>query len=191
MALLTHPKTESETKGTTNINSLCINLEKLPYLTSSSTSPLHPLPLPTSHTSGLVHVYITCGDGMMRGAVKIFDEIRRSKLNVGVLGIPKTVDSDVGIIDRSFGFQTINAAHVEVESGVNGIGLVKLMGRSTRHLALHATLSSRDVDCCLILDNKFYLEGKGGLFQFLEHRLNENGHVVVVVAVSLREHDKI
>ena len=96
----------------------------------------------------------------MRGAVKIFDEIRRSKLNVGVLGIPKTVDNDVGISDISFGFQTIIAADVEVESGVNGIGLVKLMGRSTGHIALHVTLSSHDVDCCLILENKFYLEGK-------------------------------
>ncbi|TXG68906.1 hypothetical protein EZV62_003841 [Acer yangbiense] len=139
--------------------------------------------------SGIL-VYIIGGDGSMRGAVKIFDEIRRRKLNVGVVGIPKTVDNDVGIIDRSFGFQTavemaqeaINAAHVEAESAVNGIGLVKLMGRSTGHIALHATLSSRDVDCCLIPENKFYLEGKGGLFEFLEHRLKENGHAVVVVA---------
>lgn len=46
------------------------------------------------------------------------------------------MDNDIGIIDRSFGFQTavemaqqaISAAHVEVESAVNGIGLVKLMG---------------------------------------------------------------
>ncbi|KAK0595180.1 hypothetical protein LWI29_026131 [Acer saccharum] len=127
----------------------------------------------------------------MCGAVKIFDEIRHSKLNVGVIRIPKTVDNDVGIINRSLGFQTINAAHVEAVSGVNGIGLVKLMGRSTGNIALHATLSSRDVDCCLIPENKFYLEGKGGLFQFLELRLRENGHAVVVVAVSLREQDKI
>ena len=75
----------------------------------------------------------------MRGAVKIFDEIKHRKLEVAVVGIPKTVDNDVGIIDRSFGFQTavemaqeaISAAHVEAESAVNGIGLVKLMGRST------------------------------------------------------------
>lgn len=126
----------------------------------------------------------------MRGAVKIFDEIRRRKLNISVTGIPKTVDNDVGIIDRSFGFQTaveraqeaINAAHVEAESAVNGIGLVKLMGRSTGHIALHATLSSREVDCCLIPEIDFYLEGKGGLFEFLEQRLKENGHAVLVVA---------
>ncbi|XP_061354851.1 ATP-dependent 6-phosphofructokinase 2 [Gastrolobium bilobum] len=135
-------------------------------------------------------VYIIGGDGTMRGAVKIFDEIRRRKLNVAVVGIPKTVDNDVGIIDRSFGFETavemaqqaIGAAHVEAESAVNGVGLVKLMGRSTGHIALYATLSSRDVDCCLIPEIDFYLEGKGGLFEFLDQRLRENGHAVLVVA---------
>ncbi|KAL5715351.1 6-phosphofructokinase [Ranunculus cassubicifolius] len=135
-------------------------------------------------------VYIVGGDGTMRGAVKIFEEIRRRGLKISVAGIPKTVDNDVGIIDRSFGFQTaveiaqqpISAAHVEAESAVNGIGLVKLMGRSTGHIALYATLSSRDVDCCLIPEMDFYLEGKGGLFEFLEMRLKENGHAVVVIA---------
>ncbi|XP_062161533.1 ATP-dependent 6-phosphofructokinase 2-like [Alnus glutinosa] len=139
---------------------------------------------------GFNQVYIIGGDGSMRGAVKIFDEIRCRKLNIAVVGIPKTVDNDIGIIDRSFGFQTavemaqqaINAALVEAESAVNGIGLVKLMGRSTGHIALTATLSSRDVDCCLIPENEFYLEGKGGLFEFLEQRLKENGHAVLVVA---------
>ncbi|KAJ0017980.1 hypothetical protein Pint_09649 [Pistacia integerrima] len=139
---------------------------------------------------GFNQVYIIGGDGTMRGAVKIFNEIQQRKLHVGVVGIPKTVDNDVGIIDRSFGFQTavemaqqaISAAHVEAESAVNGIGLVKLMGRSTGHIALHATLSSRDVDCCLIPETEFYLEGKGGLFEFLENRLKENGHAVLVVA---------
>ncbi|CAH8388832.1 unnamed protein product [Eruca vesicaria subsp. sativa] len=140
--------------------------------------------------NGYNQVYIIGGDGTMRGAVKIFDEVSRRKLKVGITGIPKTVDNDVGIIDRSFGFQTavemaqeaISAAHVEAESAVNGIGLVKLMGRSTGHIALHATLSSRDVDCCLIPEMVFYLDGKGGLFEFLEQRLRDNGHAVLVVA---------
>ncbi|KAI3718562.1 hypothetical protein L6452_19439 [Arctium lappa] len=139
---------------------------------------------------GYNQVYIIGGDGTLRGAVQIFNEIHRRKLNVGVAAIPKTVDNDVGIIDRSFGFQTavekaqqaISAAHVEAESAPNGIGLVKLMGRSTGHIALNSTLSSRDVDCCLIPENNFYLEGKGGLFEFLDNRLKQNGHAVVVVA---------
>lgn len=139
---------------------------------------------------GFNQLYIIGGDGTMRGALKIFNEICHRKLYIAVTGIPKTVDNDIGIIDRSFGFQTavemaqeaINAAHVEAESAVNGIGLVKLMGRSTGHIALHSTLSSRDVDCCLIPEIEFYLGGKGGLFEFLEKKLKENGHAVLVVA---------
>ena len=47
---------------------------------------------------------------------------------------------------------------------------------------MHATLASRDVDCCLIPESPFYLEGKGGLFEFIEKRLKENGHMVIVIA---------
>ncbi|RLM87428.1 hypothetical protein C2845_PM04G19330 [Panicum miliaceum] len=134
-------------------------------------------------------VYAVGGDGTMRGLVEILREARRRRLAVAVAGVPKTVDNDVGIIDRSFGFHTaveeaqraIAAAHVEAESAANGVGLVKLMGRSAGHIALHATLSSRDVDCCLIPED-FYLRGPGGLFEFLHRRLKRNGHAVVVVA---------
>ncbi|KAG6483219.1 hypothetical protein ZIOFF_059861 [Zingiber officinale] len=68
-------------------------------------------------------------------------------LNVAVAGIPKTIDNNIAVIDKSFGFGTaveeaqraINATHVEAESVKNGIGLVKLMGR-------YSGFSSRDVD---------------------------------------------
>ncbi|KAJ0246102.1 hypothetical protein HA466_0176790 [Hirschfeldia incana] len=47
---------------------------------------------------------------------------------------------------------------------------------------MYATLASRDVDCCLIPDSPFYLEGEGGLLEFIERRLKENGHMVIVIA---------
>ena len=47
---------------------------------------------------------------------------------------------------------------------------------------MHATLASRDVDCCLIPESPFYLEGSGGLFEYIEKRLKENGHMVIVMA---------
>lgn len=49
---------------------------------------------------GLNQVYIIGGDGTMRGAVKIYEEISRRKLKVSIVGIPKTVDNDIAIIDR-------------------------------------------------------------------------------------------
>lgn len=47
---------------------------------------------------------------------------------------------------------------------------------------MYATLASRDVDCCLIPESPFYLEGSGGLYEYIEKRLKENGHMVIVIA---------
>lgn len=47
---------------------------------------------------------------------------------------------------------------------------------------MYATLASRDVDCCLIPESPFYLEGPGDLFEYIEKRIKENGHMVIVVA---------
>ncbi|XP_002309230.3 ATP-dependent 6-phosphofructokinase 3 [Populus trichocarpa] len=139
---------------------------------------------------GINQVYIIGGDGTQKGASVIFEEIRRRGLKVVVAGIPKTIDNDIPVIDKSFGFDTaveeaqraINAAHVEAESVENGIGLVKLMGRYSGFIAMYATLASRDVDCCLIPESPFYLDGKGGLFEYIEKQLKENGHMVIVIA---------
>ncbi|KAJ4833291.1 ATP-dependent 6-phosphofructokinase 3 [Turnera subulata] len=139
---------------------------------------------------GINQVYIIGGDGTQQGASAIFEEIRRRGLKVAVVGIPKTIDNDILVIDKSFGFDSaveeaeraINAAHVEAESHENGIGVVKLMGRHSGFIAMHATLASRDVDCCLIPESPFYLEGPGGLFEYIRKRLKEHGHMVIVIA---------
>ncbi|KAF8751387.1 hypothetical protein HU200_012059 [Digitaria exilis] len=139
---------------------------------------------------GINQVYIIGGDGTQKGAYEIYKEIRRRGLQVAVAGIPKTIDNDIAVIDKSFGFDTaveeaqraINAAHVEASSAENGIGLVKLMGRYSGFIAMYATLASRDVDCCLIPESPFYLEGEGGLFEYIDRRLKENNHMVIVVA---------
>ncbi|KAK8553495.1 hypothetical protein V6N13_062299 [Hibiscus sabdariffa] len=139
---------------------------------------------------GINQVYIIGGDGTQRGAAVIFEEIKRRGLKVAVAGVPKTIDNDIPVIDKSFGFDTaveeaqraINAAHVEATSIENGIGLVKLMGRYSGFIAMYATLASRDVDCCLIPESPFYLEGSGGLYEYIEKRLKENGHMVIVIA---------
>jgi len=56
------------------------------------------------------------------------------------------------------------------------------MGRYSGFIAIYATLASRDVDCCLIPESPFYLEGPGGLFDYMDKRLKENGHFVIVIA---------
>ncbi|XP_031263080.1 ATP-dependent 6-phosphofructokinase 3-like isoform X1 [Pistacia vera] len=139
---------------------------------------------------GINQVYIIGGDGTLKGASVIYEEVRKRGLKVAVVGIPKTIDNDIPVIDRSFGFDTaveeaqraINAAHVEAESIENGIGVVKLMGRYSGFIAMYATLASRDVECCLIPESPFYLEGEGGLFEYIEKRVKEDGHMVIVIA---------
>ncbi|CAN1337995.1 ATP-dependent 6-phosphofructokinase 3 [Linum perenne] len=125
---------------------------------------------------GINQVYIIGGDGTQKGASLIYEEVRRRGLKVVVAGIPKTIDNDIPAQ------RAINAAHVEAESAENGIGVVKLMGRYSGFIAMYATLASRDVDCCLIPESPFYLKGEGGLLEFVEKRLKESGHMVIVIA---------
>ncbi|KAK3140527.1 hypothetical protein QOZ80_5AG0402200 [Eleusine coracana subsp. coracana] len=142
------------------------------------------------HDRGINQVYVIGGDGTQKGAASIADEVQRRGLKCAVVGVPKTIDNDIAVIDKSFGFDTaveeaqraINAAHVEAESAENGVGVVKLMGRNSGFIAMYATLASRDVDCCLIPESPFFMEGKGGLLEFVEKRLRDNGHMVIVVA---------
>ncbi|XP_031490435.1 ATP-dependent 6-phosphofructokinase 3-like [Nymphaea colorata] len=108
-------------------------------------------------------------------------EIERRGLKVSVAGIPKTIDNEIAL-KRLRGLLTQRMS--EAESGENGVGLVKLMGwYAVGFIAMYSTLASRDVDCCQIPESPFYLEGPGGgLFEFIEHRLRENGHMVIVIA---------
>ena len=135
-------------------------------------------------------LYVIGGDGTIKGAAAIAAECERRRRKVGVVSVPKTIDNDIPVIDHSFGFMTaveeaqraINAAHVEVTCFPNGIGVVRLMGRNSGFIAMYATLASRDVDCCLIPEVPFDLHGPHGLCAYIQQRLAQNGHFVLVVA---------
>jgi len=139
---------------------------------------------------GFRHVYIIGGDGTHRGALKIYEEIRRRGLKVALVGVPKTIDNDVPLIDKSFGFDTaveesqraIRSAVVEAKSGIHGIGLVKLMGRHAGWICVYGTLSNRDVDICLVPEVPFELEGPRGLYQTIHDCIKAKGRCVIVVA---------
>jgi len=139
---------------------------------------------------GVKILFAIGGDGTMRGAHALVEEIRRRNLKISVIGIPKTIDNDLMWIERSFGFLTaveaarpaIRAAHAEAIGARNGIGLVKLMGRESGFIAVAATLSNPDVNFCLIPEVPFTLHGEGGFLEALEHRLMRRGHAVIVVA---------
>lgn len=50
-------------------------------------------------------LYILGGDGTHRAANALCEVCLARKLNIAIAGIPKTIDNDVDLIDRSFGFQ--------------------------------------------------------------------------------------
>jgi 6-phosphofructokinase 1 len=130
------------------------------------------------------------GDGTMRAAHAIAAEVQKQRLPISVVGVPKTIDNDVAFVDKTFGFETavsvariaIDAAHTEAVSAYNGVGLVKLMGRDAGFIAAGATLASRDVNVCLVPEVSFEVEGPRGLLGYLERRLEERRHAVIVVA---------
>jgi 6-phosphofructokinase 1 len=130
------------------------------------------------------------GDGTMRAAGRIAEEIRERGVKLSVIGIPKTIDNDLNLIDKSFGFDTaiseavdvIKCAHAEAKGGPMGIGLVKIMGRESGHIALSATLAQNDVNFALIPEVPFDMEGERGLLRTLEKRLLTREHAVILVA---------
>ncbi len=130
------------------------------------------------------------GDGTFRAVSKIADEIRSRGAKISVIGIPKTIDNDINLLSRSFGFNTavsmatraIAAAHVEATGAPNGVGLVKLMGRHSGFIAASAALAKRDANFVLIPESDFDLEGPHGLLAELERRLEARKHAVIVVA---------
>ncbi|MCR5766741.1 MAG: ATP-dependent 6-phosphofructokinase, partial [Treponema sp.] len=139
---------------------------------------------------GINMLFILGGDGTQRGSYDIACEVERRGMKCAVVGIPKTVDNDLMFIDRSFGFETavqraketVAAVHMEASSQINGIGLVKLMGREAGFIAAAAALSSHETNFCLIPEVPFEMEGENGFLAALERRLAKRGHAVIVVS---------
>jgi 6-phosphofructokinase 1 len=135
-------------------------------------------------------LYTIGGDGTLKGAHEIARLAEERKLDLAVVGVPKTIDNDVSFIQRSFGFETafsqavhaIVTAHVEAKGAPNCIGLVKLMGRHSGFIAANATLAMNDVNFVLVPEVPFELDGENGLLKHLEKRLLERQHAVIVVA---------
>ncbi len=139
---------------------------------------------------GIDMLFTIGGDGTMRGAHHIWEEVQRRGLEIAVVGVPKTIDNDINFVDKTFGFDTaveearraLECAHAEARSAMNGIGLVKVMGRDAGFIAAHATLASREVNFCLIPEIPFELEGENGFLRALENRILRRKHALIIVS---------
>ena len=147
-------------------------------------------------SKGINILFCVGGDGTQRGAHALQEELQRRGSRVAVIGIPKTIDNDISFVRLSFGYATalekaaevIRAAHVEARDAVNGIGLVKLMGRHAGFIAAGASVASQEVDFTLVPEIQFPLAGEHGLLAELERRMRKRRHAVVVVAEGAGQH---
>lgn len=79
---------------------------------------------------GINMAFFIGGDGTHRGIKALTKIFKEEKSKVVLVGIPKTIDNDIPIIDRSFGLETavqesvhiIRAADVEANCSPNGVG---------------------------------------------------------------------
>ncbi|MHC1790160.1 ATP-dependent 6-phosphofructokinase [Solidesulfovibrio sp.] len=135
-------------------------------------------------------LFVIGGDGSMKAARRIQEEIARRRSKISVIGVPKTIDNDVNLVTKSFGFDTavekateaIRCAHTEAIGVLNGVGVVKVMGRESGFIAAQATLALKEVNYVLVPECAFALTGPLGLLPSLEKRLKARKHAVIVVA---------
>ncbi|MCO5579159.1 hypothetical protein L7F22_033012 [Adiantum nelumboides] len=134
--------------------------------------------------------FVIGGNGSHAAANAIYQVCHKRGMKIVIVGVPKTIDNDILLVERTFGFDTaveeakraIDAAYVEASSAFNGIGVVKLMGRQSGFIAMHVTLASGQVDAVLIPEVPFEMEGNFGLLQYMRIRVEKNGCFVIVVA---------
>ena len=139
---------------------------------------------------GINLLFCIGGDGTLKGAEAIANEANNRNAKISVVGVPKTIDNDLGFVEKTFGFETsvqiaaeiISCAHNEAEGAENGIGIVKLMGRDSGFIAATASLANSVVDFCLIPELPFQIDGPDGLCMAIEDQLKLQKHAVVVVA---------
>jgi phosphofructokinase-like protein len=104
---------------------------------------------------------------------------------VKVVGVPKTIDNDLGATDYTFGFDTavniameaIDRLHTTAESHHRAL-IVEVMGRNVGWIALHAGMAG-GANVILIPEQPFDIEQVCG---WVEHRFQTRYAPIVVVA---------
>ncbi|MGI8695914.1 MAG: 6-phosphofructokinase [Mycobacteriales bacterium] len=102
-----------------------------------------------------------------------------------VVGVPKTIDNDLGATDYTFGFDTavniameaIDRLHTTAESHHRAL-IVEVMGRHAGWIALHAGLAG-GANVILIPERRFDI---AKVCAYIEHRFRDHYAPIVVVA---------
>ena len=107
---------------------------------------------------GLDALIVVGGDGTLRIAREMYE------LGVPTIGVPKTIDNDIGGTDFTFGFDTavttateaIDKLHTTAESH-HRVMMLELMGRDAGFIALHAGIAG-GADVILIPEIPFHFD---------------------------------
>jgi ATP-dependent phosphofructokinase / diphosphate-dependent phosphofructokinase len=111
---------------------------------------------------------------------------------VKVIGVPKTIDNDLGATDYTFGFDTavniameaIDRLHTTAESHHRAL-IVEVMGRHAGWIALHAGMAG-GANVILIPEKRFDIKK---VCEYVEHRFQTRYAPIVVVAEGARPAD--
>jgi ATP-dependent phosphofructokinase / diphosphate-dependent phosphofructokinase len=133
--------------------------------------------LATYRIAGLI---VVGGEGTLSCAA------RMSAKGVNVVGVPKTIDNDIGATDLTFGFDTalqiatdaIDRLHSTAESH-NRVMILEVMGRHAGWIALYAGMAG-GADALLIPEHPFDIDE---VCQHLRSR-HTKGHTFSIVVVS-------
>ena len=125
---------------------------------------------PTKHEDGIGVVQATLARHQLDGLIAIGGEDtlgaanRLAEAGVSVIGVPKTIDNDLGATDVTFGFDTalhvateaIDRLHTTAESH-HRILVVEVMGRNAGWIALHSGIAG-GADVILIPEIPFDID---------------------------------
>lgn len=123
------------------------------------------------------------GDGTLSGAMQLADT------GVRLVGVPKTIDNDLNVTDRTFGFSTscqivvdaLDRIHTTASSHGRVI-FVETMGRHAGWIALRSGLAG-GANAILLPEFPFDMRA---LLEFLRERQKHAGSSVVVVAEGVK-----
>jgi len=123
------------------------------------------------------------GEDTLGAASRLHEE------GVKVVGVPKTIDNDLGATDYTFGFDTavniameaIDRLHTTAESHHRAL-IVEVMGRNAGWIALHAGMAG-GANVILIPEKPFDMEK---VCAYVEHRFETRYAPIVVVAEGAR-----
>ena len=138
---------------------------------------------------GVDALIVIGGEDTLGVAARLYDE------GIPVVGVPKTIDNDLGATDFTFGFDTavniameaIDRLHTTAESHHRAL-IVEVMGRHAGWIALHAGLAG-GANVILIPERPFDIDK---VVAWVEHRFQTRYAPIVVVAEGAHPvHDEL